>query len=1002
MKRIGSLLVMMVFTTQSALFAASFSFPSVLPGENQSINIVGSTVKIKGLTDQANSVFVNGRQVSVQRDGTFSEDMIIPLGSTDVTVEAIDPKGAKSSYHKTIVAKENSLFLAGIADGTLNFINANEGRDLYRDNQNFGDGRSVDGKISYYLAGKVKGKYLIKSSLDTDKRSQDKLFTNIDPDKYYPIYGDNSTVVYDTHSQGKFYALVEWDKSGFVIGNYQTQIGGEESRLSNYNRTLYGTKLHLETPERTVYGDTKSQATGFLAEANQFRGHSELQATGGSLYYLRHRNIVEGSEQVRLEIRDKSTGMTLQTLPQAENVDYEIKYDEGRILFKKPVMSVSGSDTVITDSVQEGNDVYVIANYEYDDQDAFSTVSQNPETISGGGRVSHQVMDNLRVGGTYTQEEKEGKNHALSGIDSTVKIGNFTKINAEYAETSSDSASSYVSYNGGYDYTETAVANGSKGVATNLSLNTSVGEYFGMGKEFLDLTAYYRSIDRNFSPADTLFESGTRKYGAELAHRLGVSDKLRFIYEDGELDHEAFSVNEAAKNELEAARIQNLTAQWVHDYQKFTFFTEYRIQQKKNSFSSYVDTNQESSGNVIAEKVEYRMSEKTSLFLGQQVGLTESKDSFTSVGIIQKLMNDIAAYLRGSVGPDSNGVVTGLDRQVNASTTQYMNYSILETALDGNSSTTAFGANTQIAEKAELRREKRFVSSDTRGIYTSDFSSLKNQITPHLDFDFSYERREEAIDGNLKGSTPRDAFSTTLAYAKPDVLKANSKFEYRVDTGDVWQVLSDNQGEYKLTQDWFLFGEYEYSLGQDTTREIAVSRIDKKQMGLAYRPVDYDSFNWLLKYTRLQDDRPRDLVSADGGFLKQKSTYNEFATEAARDLPWHFQFVEKIAYRTEKFIAVNVNNIIETPSNLDAFLVIHRLNYHLTNKVDIAGEFRALTLVGSDVDTREYGPLVEFTYQIHKNIALGAGYNFTSFKDDLSVYDRKEAEGFFLRVQGKY
>jgi len=155
----------------------------------------------------------------------------------------------------------------------------------------------------------------------------------------------------------------------------------------------------------------------------------------------------------------------------------------------------------------------------------------------------------------------------------------------------------------------------------------------------------------------------------------------------------------------------------------------------------------------------------------------------------------------------------------------------------------------------------------------------------------------------------------------------------------------------------------------------------------------------------LQDDRPRDITSADGGFLKQKSTYDEFAGEFAFDLSGYFknfQFVEKGAYRNEDLIAVDVNNIIETPENLEAYLIIHRLNYHLTDRFDLAAEFRTLRLDGSDVNSLEYGPLVEFTFQIHKNIALGAGYNFTSFKDDLTVLNKRKAEGVFVRLQGKY
>ena len=81
--------------------------------------------------------------------------------------------------------------------------------------------------------------------------------------------------------------------------------------------------------------------------------------------------------------------------------------------------------------------------------------------------------------------------------------------------------------------------------------------------------------------------------------------------------------------------------------------------------------------------------------------------------------------------------------------------------------------------------------------------------------------------------------------------------------------------------------------------------------------------------------------------------------------------------------------------------MVHRLNYHLTKKIDVACEFRTLDQDGSDVDSYEGGFLVEGTYQFMKNIAVGLGFNFTSFGDDFFDSD-DNAGGFFIRLQGKY
>ena len=92
----------------------------------------------------------------------------------------------------------------------------------------------------------------------------------------------------------------------------------------------------------------------------------------------------------------------------------------------------------------------------------------------------------------------------------------------------------------------------------------------------------------------------------------------------------------------------------------------------------------------------------------------------------------------------------------------------------------------------------------------------------------------------------------------------------------------------------------------------------------------------------------------------------------------------------------------KTPEDLQAILLINRLNYHLTNKLDIALEYRWKRQEGSYVEDREHGALIEGTYWLVKNIGVGAGFNFTNFSDQLANEDEMRAGGFFLRLRGKY
>jgi len=132
-----------------------------------------------------------------------------------------------------------------------------------------------------------------------------------------------------------------------------------------------------------------------------------------------------------------------------------------------------------------------------------------------------------------------------------------------------------------------------------------------------------------------------------------------------------------------------------------------------------------------------------------------------------------------------------------------------------------------------------------------------------------------------------------------------------------------------------------------------------------------------------------------------RSTSDVWAAEGAIDTPWNIQFVEKFAYKDEDTVSFDPLGIVRTPEDLEAILLVNRLNYHLTKKLDASCEYRFLRQEGTDIDHFEDGLLFEASYAIINNIAIGAGFNFTSLDDDMLNTD-KDAKGFFVRLQGRY
>jgi len=135
------------------------------------------------------------------------------------------------------------------------------------------------GRVAYYLKGTVEGKYLITSALDTgtndynkmfknlDSVEHDRLLTNLDPDKLYPVYGDSSTIVYDAQSQGKFYLAVDSDEFHLLVGNYPIAL--TDTELARYQATLYGARAAYQSVSRSKYGKADTEIIVFGANVSR-------------------------------------------------------------------------------------------------------------------------------------------------------------------------------------------------------------------------------------------------------------------------------------------------------------------------------------------------------------------------------------------------------------------------------------------------------------------------------------------------------------------------------------------------------------------------------------------------------------------------------------------------------------------------------------------------------------------------------------------------------------
>ena len=148
---------------------------------------------------------------------------------------------------------------------------------------------------------------MITSSFDTD-RQQKALFRSLDPNMYYPVYGDKSSINYDAaDTQGPLYLKVEWDKSSAILGNYAVDFNDTE--FAAFSHSYYGGIIDYQSVANNPYGDARTKIVVYHAQIQQLPSHNEFLATGGSLYFLKYKNVIQGTDTVTIQVRDQTTGL---------------------------------------------------------------------------------------------------------------------------------------------------------------------------------------------------------------------------------------------------------------------------------------------------------------------------------------------------------------------------------------------------------------------------------------------------------------------------------------------------------------------------------------------------------------------------------------------------------------------------------------------------------------------------------------------------------------------
>ena len=534
-------------------------------GENhlglQNIPLSGGTVLVNGSNiPDGFSVWLAGRRLPVSDDHSFVGEEIFPKGFHTVEVAVLDPAGNGDLYMRELQFDKSDWFYVGIADVTVAKDSTNGPAKLVTGDQtHYDNDLNVDGRIAFYANGQFGDDWELTTSADTLEGPIDELFTNfiekdpqslfrrIDPDLAYPTFGDDSTVVENAPTSGKFYIKLRQHDSFGLWGNFK--IAYTDTDLAHIDRGLYGANGHYESMEATEFGEKEIMVDGFAAEPGTIAGRDEYRGTGGSLYFLRHQDLLIGSERLRIEVRDKDSGIVIGVKNLTPAIDYDIDYIQGRVILSKPLSSTADDNLLVDNGSLSGNPAFLVARYEY--TPGFADIND----VAVGGRAHVWFNDNVKLGITASKQDEADNENTLNGIDLTLRKNAGTWLKAEVASSKGDGSGALNSNDGGFSFNQLDqnLTPGAKADAYRIEASTRLEDLVDNSRG--TASVYTQSREAGFSAPGQLTANETEQFGGKL--NMALTEDMNLNVKADSRDQEDSLKTSAVDTDLEYLMDEN-------------------------------------------------------------------------------------------------------------------------------------------------------------------------------------------------------------------------------------------------------------------------------------------------------------------------------------------------------------------------------------------------------------------------------------------------------------
>jgi flagellar motor protein MotB len=963
----------------------------------------GGTVTVRGSRIPADhTVWVAGQQVPVDAQGNFVAEAILPTGMHTVEVAVLDEQGNGDLYLRDLELNRSDWFYVGMADITLAQNSSSGPMELLQgENPDFDINASSYGRLAFYASGKFGDQWKLAASADTreeplgdlfkdfTKKSPDSLFRRIDPDYYYPTFGDDSIVEQGAPTSGRFYVRLDKGENYGLWGNFVPAYMDNE--LAQVDRGLYGGMLHYQSGATTSFGEQRLGIDGFVAEPGTIPTREEFRGTGGSLYYLRRQDVLIGSERLRVELRDKTSGIVTGVLNLRPVLDYDIDYLQGRVVLAEPLSSTVADDLLVRSSSVSGDEAYLVVRYEY--TPGFEEI----DALAVGGQVHYWVGDHVKLGLTANSNEQGDIDSKLGGADVTLRKSAQTWLKLQTGSTEGFITNAVVSNDGGFGfqgYDDASFAS-AQADARRADLSLGLGDFF----EHRDgrLTLYGQELGAGYAAPGLETLNERRNYGGSF--RMPVTKQVSIAAKTDALD-QAQGV---------AVKAQELDVAWnVNSYWNLSMGVRDDLRLDDSPLVPLTQDVGERQDVVVQAGYDSGRRWRTYGFVQDTQSVTGNRpeNNRAGVGGNYRISEKLTVKAEVSDGNLGRGGLFGTSYIHSERTSLYLNYALENERTDnglrtyrGSEGKLVAGVKTRFSDSASLFLEERYQDNDaTTGLTHAAGISYSPTQKLNLSVNTDIGTLRNLV---TNAETERTALAFQVGYGL-EAVQFSSGIEYREDNAQQldlsWRTrttwLFRNNFKYQLTPAARLLGKLNHSFSESTEGQFYDGGYTEAVLGFGFRPVVNNRLNALAKYTYFYNLPTSEQVTLNGTRAEFLQKSNILSFDLTYDLKPRWTVGGKYAYRVSQASLDRVD-----PQFFDNGAQLYVLRADWEFKPDWEALFETRLLDMSDIGDRRSGSLIVVSRYLGRHIKAGVGYNFTDFSDDLTdlSYDHK---GVFLNLTG--